>query len=69
MSAFGGLFLWRREAQITELRAFAKNESLEIIDEVKEKKSAKNPGRPIFGEMLKQIEKGEADDIVKLAPR
>jgi len=39
------------------------------IDEVIEKKSAKSPGRVIFGEMLKQIEKGEADDIVKLAPR
>ena len=29
--------------------------------EVIEKKSAKSPGRVIFGEMLKRIEKGETD--------
>ena len=56
------------EAQVTELRAFAKNEGLEIIDEVIEKKSAKNPGRVIFGEMLKRIERGEANGIVSWHP-
>ena len=56
------------EAQVTELRAFAKNENLEIIDELIEKKSAKNPGRVIFGEMLKRVEKGEADGIVSWHP-
>ena len=56
------------EAQVTELRTFAKNEGLEIIDEVIEKKSAKNPGRVIFGEMLKRIEKGEANGIVSWHP-
>jgi len=56
------------EAQVTELRTFAKNEGLEIVDEVIEKKSAKNPGRVIFGEMLKRIEKGEANGIVSWHP-
>jgi len=56
------------EAQITELRAFAKNENLEIVDEVIEKKSAKSPGRPIFGDMLKRIEKGEVNGIVAWHP-
>jgi len=56
------------EAQVTELRAFAKNEGLEIVDEVIEKKSAKNPGRVIFGEILKRIEKGEANGIVSWHP-
>ena len=56
------------EAQVTELRAFAKNEGLEIVDEVIEKKSAKSPGRVIFGEMLKRIEKGEANGIVSWHP-
>jgi len=56
------------EAQITELRTFAKNEGLEIIDELIEKQSAKIPGRPIFGEMLKRIEKGEANGIVAWHP-
>ena len=45
------------EAQITELRAFAKQNNLNIIEELVEKQSAKIPGRPIFGEMLKRIEK------------
>src|SRR3990167_8509467 len=52
------------EAQITELREFAKRENLEIVEELVEKQSAKIPGRPIFGEMLVRIEKGEADGIL-----
>ncbi len=56
------------EAQITELRAFAKNEDLEIVDELIEKQSAKTPGRPVFGEMLKRIERGEANGIVAWHP-
>jgi DNA invertase Pin-like site-specific DNA recombinase len=35
------------EDQITELRAFAKLEKLEIVEELIEKQSAKIPGRPI----------------------
>ena len=56
------------EDQITELRAFAKQEDLEIIEELVEKQSAKIPGRPIFGEMIKRIEKGEADGILAWHP-
>ena len=56
------------EAQITELRAFAKQNSLAIIEELTEKQSAKIPGRPIFGEMLKRIEHGEADGILAWHP-
>ena len=52
------------EAQITELRVFAKNEGLNIIEELVEKKSAKIPGRPIFNAMLDRIEKGEANGII-----
>jgi len=56
------------EAQITELRGFAKQNNLNIIDELVEKQSAKIPGRPIFGEMLKRIEHGEADGILAWHP-
>ena len=56
------------EAQITELRAFGKQNNLNIIDELVEKQSAKIPGRPIFGEMLKRIEKDEADGILAWHP-
>jgi site-specific DNA recombinase len=52
------------EAQLAELRAFAKNENLEIVEEFVEKQSAKIPGRPIFGKMLEKIEKGEAQGIL-----
>ena len=52
------------EAQITELREFAKRENLEIVEELVEKQSAKIPGRPIFNEMLDKIENGEADGIL-----
>src|SRR3989339_1897374 len=56
------------EDQITELRAFAKQEKLEIVDELVEKQSAKIPGRPIFNEMLKRVEAGEANGILAWHP-
>ncbi len=56
------------EDQITELRAFAKQENLNIIDELVEKQSAKIPGRPIFNEMLKRVEAGEANGILAWHP-
>jgi len=56
------------EDQIAELRAFAKKESLEIIEELIEKQSAKIPGRPVFNEMIKRIEKGEAQGILAWHP-
>ncbi len=45
------------EAQLTELREYAKREGLEISAEVVEKQSAKYPGRPLFNKMLDEIEK------------
>ena len=56
------------ESQLTELRAFAKNESLHIVDEFVEKQTAKVPGRPIFGEMVRRIESGEANGIISWHP-
>jgi len=56
------------EDQIAELRAFAKQENLNIVDIFIEKQSAKIPGRPIFGEMLKRIESGEADGDWRAIP-
>jgi len=50
------------------LRAFAKQNNLTIIEELVEKQSAKIPGRPVFGEMLKRIGKGEADGILAWHP-
>ncbi len=56
------------EYQIAELRAFAEKENLEIVDILVEKQSAKIPGRPIFNEMLKRIEKGKANGILAWHP-
>ena len=56
------------EAQITELRAFAKQNNLDVVEEFIEKQSAKIPGRPIFGNMLKRIEHDEADGILAWHP-
>ena len=56
------------DAQITELRAFAKNEKLEIVEEFVEKRTAKIPGRPIFGEMMRRIAKGEVSGIISWHP-
>jgi len=56
------------DAQILELRAFAREQGLNIVDEFVEKQSAKNPGRPIFGQMVAKIEAGEADGIIAWHP-
>src|SRR5258706_11300934 len=56
------------EAQLTELRAFAKQEKLTVIDELVEKQSAKTPGRPIFNQMIMRIELGEATGILAWHP-
>ena len=56
------------EAQLVELRNYAKQEGLQVIDELIEKQSAKIPGRPIFGQLLKRIEAGEASGILAWHP-
>ena len=56
------------EAQITELRAFAHQENLNVVEEFIEKQSAKIPGRPVFSKMLDRIEKGEANGILAWHP-
>src|SRR4030043_1241335 len=56
------------EAQIAELCAFAKQNNLNIIEELVEKQSAKIPGRPIFNDMLNRIERGEANGILAWHP-
>ena len=52
------------EGQLAELREIAKREQLNVVEVFVEKKSAKMPGRPMFGEMMARIQKGEAQGIV-----
>ena len=56
------------EAQLTELRDFAKQNNLFIIREFYESKTAKEPGREMFNEMLGEIEKGTAQGILAWNP-
>ena len=55
-------------AQLVELREFAHRENLEIVREFQESKSAKTPGREVFGEMMMRIERGEANGIIAWHP-
>ena len=50
--------------QIAELQELAKKENIEVIKTFIEKQTAKEPGRPIFNEMLSRIEKCEAEGIL-----
>ena len=56
------------EAQLTELREFAAKEKLEIVASIQESKTAKEPGRTKFAEMLELIEKGKAEGILSWNP-
>jgi site-specific DNA recombinase len=56
------------ESQRQELRRFAEREHLQVVAMREESRSAKSPGRPVFNEMLKRIEHGEADGILAWHP-
>src|SRR3989344_5076596 len=54
--------------QLAELRELAKKENIDVVDTLVEKQTAKRPGRPVFAEMLKRIEAGEATGILAWHP-
>ena len=56
------------ESQIAELKEFADRQNVEILDFVTESRTAKSPGRPLFADVLKRIEKGEAQGIISWHP-
>jgi len=56
------------EAQLAELREFAKQNNLFVVKEFCESKTAKEPGREIFNQMLSEIEKGNASGILAWNP-
>ncbi len=56
------------EAQLQELRDYAKHNDLTIIKEFAESRTAKEPGRPIFNQMLSEIDQGKASGILAWNP-
>ncbi|OGE93421.1 MAG: hypothetical protein A3C85_02110, partial [Candidatus Doudnabacteria bacterium RIFCSPHIGHO2_02_FULL_48_21] len=56
------------EAQLVELQEYAAKEKLEIVASFQEAKTAKEPGRIKFAEMLSLIERGKADGIISWHP-
>jgi site-specific DNA recombinase len=57
------------DSQQDELeRAFAGRQDMEIVEVFKESFSAKAPGRPIFDEMLRRIERGHAGGVIAWHP-
>ena len=56
------------EAQLVELKEFAAKEKLEIVASLCEAKTAKEPGRMKFAEMLAILESGKADGIISWHP-
>lgn len=49
-------------------RLVAANSDIQIVEVFGEERSAMKPGRAIFGEMIRRIQKGEAEGIVAWAP-
>jgi DNA invertase Pin-like site-specific DNA recombinase len=56
------------EAQLQELRDYAKQNDLLVMKEFTESRTAKEPGRPIFNQMLSEMEKGNASGILAWNP-
>ena len=56
------------EAQLAELRDYAQKNGLSIAREFIESRTAKEPGREIFNDMLAQLERGAAHGIIAWHP-
>jgi len=52
------------EDQIVELKRLAKSKNIKIVKIIEESKSAKNPGRKFFNDLLSKIHSGYADGIL-----
>lgn len=49
-------------------RKFKSDATIEVAGDLKEERTAKLPGRPIFNDMIRRIERGDANGIVAWSP-
>ncbi|MBU0504220.1 MAG: recombinase family protein [Candidatus Omnitrophica bacterium] len=56
------------EAQLVELREFARRENLSVITEFCEARTAKEPGRQVFNDLVRRLERGEANALLSWHP-
>ncbi len=56
------------EAQIAELKEFALKEKLDVVEFLTESKTAKIPGREVFGQLIRKIQQGEVQGILAWHP-
>jgi DNA invertase Pin-like site-specific DNA recombinase len=56
------------QSQLNEVREYAQRQGVNIVREFQEARSAKVPGRPVFDEMIRRIERGETSGIIAWHP-
>ncbi len=54
--------------QLDTIRRLAEQQSLVVVDEFTESRTARKPGRKVFSEMLERIKEGEANAILAWTP-
>jgi DNA invertase Pin-like site-specific DNA recombinase/predicted metal-binding protein len=52
------------ESQLNELRSLAARLEIQVVEEMTEARSAKEPGRPVFNRMMKRLNRGEASGVL-----
>ena len=52
------------ESQVAEIQRLAERLNLTVVEMLTESRSAKQPGRPVFNQMMERINRGEAQGIL-----
>ncbi|MFC1787725.1 recombinase family protein [Patescibacteria group bacterium] len=52
------------DSQINELKLLAKRQGIKVSEVLKESKSAKAPGRPVFSSLMDRMESGEVKGVL-----